>query len=77
MNRKVHVRFDGGPSEKCPSGQLAGGLPYGSAQNGNGNGAGAGATVAAGGGRRADVVEEDFDVDDIPFFMKVRRPLVF
>lgn len=28
MNRKVHVRFGGGPLEKYPYGQLAGGLPY-------------------------------------------------
>lgn len=29
MKRKFHVRFGGGPSEKCPQvGQLAGGLPY-------------------------------------------------
>ncbi len=28
MNRKVHVRFGGGPLEKYPHGQLAGGLPY-------------------------------------------------
>ena len=28
MRRKNHVRFGGGPLEKYPYGQLAGGLPY-------------------------------------------------
>ncbi len=29
MMGNYHVRFGGGPMEKCPNGQLASGLPYG------------------------------------------------
>ena len=32
MNRKVHVRFGGGPLEKYLTGQLASGLPYSRAE---------------------------------------------